>query len=136
MASRPLWLSGFVCGLAIFASSASAEENKGPAGKGRGGREEVMKKVLEKFDADGDGKLSDDEKAKAKAAFAGRAGKPGAGKPGANRPGPGGRKPGGEQAAAMREKILGKFDKDGDGKLSDAERAAAKEAFAARKKPE
>ena len=68
-------------------------EKGGKGGKpGRPSREEMMKK----FDKDGDGKLSEDEKAEIRKTMA-------------NRPVP--------------AHILEKFDKDGDGKLSDDERA-------------
>lgn len=66
-------------------------ENKGP-GKGRPSREQMHKKMLEKFDADGDGKLNETERAKAKAAM---------------------QKRGAEKFA--------KADKNGDGKLSKDE---------------
>lgn len=77
--------------------------------------------LIKKFDANGDGKLDEAERAKAKEAFAG--GRPG-GKPGDRKPGAGG--PGGFD----REALLKKFDENGDGKLDEAERAKAKEAFA------
>lgn len=68
-------------------------EKGGKGGKpGRPSREEMMKK----FDKDGDGKLSEDEKAEIRKTMANR------------------------QVPAH---ILEKFDKDGDGKLSDDERA-------------
>lgn len=56
------------------------------------------KAILEKFDTDGDGKLSDEEAKAARAAMQ-------------------------EKRAA----IVAKFDKDGDGELNDEEREAAKE---------
>ena len=61
---------------------------KGAGGKGPGGSDrpnpELMKKVLEKFDADGDGKLNAAERQAAHAAkgtFGGTGGKPGQKKP-------------------------------------------------------
>lgn len=68
---------------------------------------EMRKKILEKFDKDGDGKLSEDERAAAKAAFQ-------------------------EKHPDAREKVLAHFDKDGDGKLNEEERAAAKAAHGKR----
>lgn len=65
---------------------------------------EMRKKLLEKFDKDGDGKLSESERAAAKAAFQ-------------------------EKHPEAREKLIARFDKDGDGKLNEEERAAAKAAF-------
>ncbi|MCK4276165.1 MAG: EF-hand domain-containing protein, partial [Phycisphaerae bacterium] len=55
--------------------------------------------LLERFDRDGDGKLSKEERAAAKEAW-----------------------------EARQTEIIRKFDKDGDGKLSEQERAAAKKA--------
>ena len=66
--------------------SAEGKGGRGPAGRvpgGPGGFAELMKK----FDKDGDGKLSDDEKAAAREAM------PKGGRPG----GKGGRRPGGEK---------------------------------------
>ncbi len=77
-------------------------------------REHFKQKMLEKFDADGDGQLSDSEKQTARQQFE-------------------------EKKAQMREEfekrkteILGKYDADGDGKLSEQER----ENFKADKKQE
>ena len=58
---------------------------------------------MKKFDKDGDGKLSEEEKAELRKAIAQRGGRPG------------GRRPPPE--------LMKKFDKDGDGKLSESERA-------------
>jgi hypothetical protein len=60
--------------------------------------------MMEKFDADKDGKLSETERAAAKAAFK-------------------------EKGGEFRAKVLERFDADKDGKLSETERAAAKEAM-------
>jgi hypothetical protein len=61
-----------------------------PAGKeGKPGKGRHRKRILKRFDEDGDGKLSEEERAKAQAA---------------------------------RRKMLEKFDTDGDGKLSPEER--------------
>jgi len=64
---------------------------------------EMHKKLLEKFDKDGDGKLNEEERAAAKAAFQ-------------------------NKHPEAREKVIAHFDKDGDGKLNEEERAAAKAA--------
>ncbi len=71
----------------------SGEHKDGPGGFMR---EEMMKK----FDKDGDGKLSDEEKAAAKT-----------------------------EMEAKRAEMLKEFDKDGDGKLSDDERKAMHDAY-------
>ena len=80
---------------------------KGGPPDGRPSREEVMKK----FDKDGDGKLSESERAELRKAMA-------------NRGAPGGRRP--------PPQLMKQFDKDGDGKLNEEERKAA---MAARPKP-
>lgn len=91
----------------------------GDAATGEGkahGREAMIKQ----FDNDGDGKLSDDEKAEAQKFFKDKKGEC----------------PAGKLAEAMK-----KFDTDGDGKISDDEKAAAKKELAEKrrekgKKPE
>lgn len=110
------WLnSTVVCVLAVLVGTgvASAGPNqpraKGVPGAGRPDPER-MKKLIEKFDKDGDGKLSEAERQAARAAR----GNPGAG---GSRPDP-----------ARMKKLVEKFDKDGDGKLSEAERQAARAA--------
>ena len=72
---------------------------KGGPPEGRPSREEVMKK----FDKDGDGKLSESERAELR-----------------------------KTMEARRKEFMAKFDKDGDGKLNEEERKAA---MAARPKP-
>ena len=57
--------------------------------------------MLEKFDTDGDGKLSEEEKAEARKAMQ-------------------------EKKQQREERMLKRFDADGDGQLSDAEKAEAK----------
>lgn len=64
--------------------------------------------VLEKYDTDGDGTLSDAEKAAMRAAIE-------------------------AEREAKRAEIIAKYDTDGDGVLSEAERAAAKAAMEAEK---
>tara|TARA_B100001029_G_C15001533_1_gene418385 strand:- start:115 stop:639 length:525 start_codon:yes stop_codon:yes gene_type:complete len=82
---------------------------KGGPPEGRPSREEVMKK----FDKDGDGKLSESERAELRKAMA-------------NRGGPGGRRP--------PPQLMKQFDKDGDGKLSESERAELRKTMEARRK--
>ena len=69
---------------------------------------EARQKRLERFDADGDGVLSDDEKSAARAAMK-------------------------ERRADKRQKMLERFDADGDGQISDEEREAARQARKDRK---
>ncbi len=64
---------------------------------------EARQKRLERFDADGDGVLSDDEKSAARDAMK-------------------------KQGAEKRQRLLERFDADGDGQLSDEEREAAHQA--------
>src|SRR5262245_29880075 len=120
----------------LLAATVWAEDEKGPAGKrpegrpgarrpggpGGPGGEALRDAMLKRFDKDGDGKLSDEERAPAMKERGG-AGRPEGKGPGGK--GPAGRGPGGGGFA----ELMKKFDKDGDGKLSDDERAAAREAM-------
>ena len=115
---RTLAAFAVTLGLATHAFAAPGDGEKKPGGPGGPGREAMIKK----FDKNGDGKLDDGEKAAARESFMkmrGGAGAPG-GKPGEGKPGEGG---------PNREAMIKKFDKNGDGKLDDGEKAAAKEAF-------
>ncbi len=95
------------------APAAPAAPAAAPAESGRRAAE-----FLKKYDKDGDGKLSDEEKAAAKEAMKDH-------KPATpDQPAPGG--PGG-RGGFMSEEIIKKYDKDGDGKLNDEEKAAARE---------
>jgi len=85
--------------LAFLVTGYSAESSKEKA---------PSKEALKKYDADGDGKLSEEEQAKRKADIAAK-------------------------AAATRKANLDKYDTDGDGKLSKEERAAKKAAEDAEK---
>lgn len=108
----------FASVMAVFlglgsASQVLAEEVACPGGKGgdwkgamQGGKGPMFEEILKKFDKDGDGKLSDAEKAEAKAALDAR-------------------------KSEWEKKVIAEFDKDGDGKLSDEEKAAAKAAHQA-----
>ena len=71
---------------------------------------------MKKFDKDGNGELSDDEKAAARKHFESLRG--------------GERRPQGDRPSRpSKEELLKKFDKDGDGQLSDDEKAAARKAY-------
>lgn len=135
-----------IASVALVASTAmiswGADEAPAPK-RERPSREAMMKQMLEKFDADKDGKLSEEERTKARESMRAQGGpggerfaemikkfdKDGDGKlneeertalraeMSANRP---------EGGRPNMEEILKKFDKDGDGKLSDEERAAAR----------
>jgi len=83
--------------IAVLAGLAVAS---GTPEKGKGKKHRVppaIKQLIEKFDTDGDGKLSDEEKEAAR--------------------------------EARKAEFLKKFDKDGDGELSPEERKAAGEAM-------
>jgi len=71
-------------------------------GDGHGGRAAKKQEMMQKFDANSDGKLDDAERAKLKEAFAAR-------------------------HAARKAARIAKFDADRDGALSAAERAAMKD---------
>ena len=88
---------GLMAGLPALASAQDAP-------KGHGKKKEAL---LKKFDKDGDGKLSKEERAAAKEFKAKRRGEEGRG-------------------GKLRGKILRRFDKDGDHKLNDAERESLK----------
>ena len=81
-----------------------------PNGKGEKKRPGLPSReaLIKKFDADGDGKLSDEERENARKQMPGK-----------------GRK--------LPPEVLQKFDKDGDGELNGEERAAAREQFEKRK---
>ena len=91
----------------------------GPAGKGPGMREEALKH----FDKDGDGKLNEQERGAARQAMQAK-GQPGKGAPGIGGAGKGN----GPGNGPGHEAILKHFDKNGDGKLDEQERAAAMKA--------
>ena len=100
---------------------------QGPRGQHRGMMNpEQRKQILEKFDTDKDGKLSEEERKAMREEFMkNRPQMPG--RPGAQGPhgprGPHGMNP------EQRQKMLEKFDTDKDGKLSEEERKAAREEF-------
>lgn len=107
----------------LFASQAFSGDKPG-----RPGAEAFRKQLLEKFDADQDGTLNEEERTKAKAEFEKRRGEF------AKKRGAAGRtreaRPNREAGRERIREIVAKFDKDGDGRLSEQERAAAKEAMA------
>ena len=95
-----------------------------PEKKGKGDRPARPSKeeIIKKFDKDGDGKLSEEEKAEIRKSMANR-------KPPSHiiekfdKDGDG--KLCDEEKAAIRKEMMAKFDKDGDGKLGPDERKAA-----------
>lgn len=88
-------------------------------------------KLLRKFDANGNGQLDPDEREAAREAKEKRASQ-GGGKGAGGGKGQGKGK--GQSDPERRAKLLERFDADGDGKLDESERAAAKEARAQRER--
>ncbi len=70
--------------------------------------------VLQRFDKDGDGRLNEEERAAARAAWQAQ---------------------GAERPEMLHGQLVRRFDKDGDGKLNDEERKAAWEEFQKREGP-
>jgi len=73
--------------------------------------DKVRKHLLEKFDKDGDGELSDEEHKAAKASWENKA------------------REMREKFAEMKKKFMAKYDTDGDGKLSDEENKAMRDSM-------
>ena len=127
--SITLLLSAGLLALPAMAAPGDKEAKKGDSGP----YAEMREKILKEFDKDGDGKLSDDEREKARdkvrefrIKMAGKKGdKPGQpGQPKASATGPHGdakRGPGGPPHLPNPEEMFTKFDKDNDGKLSKDE---------------
>jgi Ca2+-binding EF-hand superfamily protein len=90
------WITTIITAGLLGSGMVLADDNDKPSdrGPGKGGpnREEMRKKILEKFDKDGDGKLSEAEQAEAREAGKKRA-----------------------------EEFFAKLDKNGDGKISQDE---------------
>ncbi|MBS0266334.1 MAG: EF-hand domain-containing protein [Planctomycetes bacterium] len=90
-----------------------------------------MQRLLEKFDTDQDGKLSESERQAARAAHAAKA--QAAKGQGVKAPGAKGQAGGRRPDPEKMKKLVARFDKDGDGKLNDSERQAAREALRKKK---
>ncbi len=91
---------------------------------GEGGRK--REKIIEIFDRDGDGKLSEEERATARKARERMQQEGGA-------PQQMGKAAGARLTEEQRERVRERFDKDGDGTLNEEERAAAKRALMKRR---
>ena len=121
-------------GLLIGSFTCAVAEDAGPPPPppGKPPHRPVPPEVLKKFDKDGDGKLSETERAAMKAERE----KEMLAKYDADKDG----KLSDEERAKAKEdrhkEMIARFDKDGDGKLSETERAAMKAERAERKGPE
>lgn len=104
---------------------AEAQPEEGQGKKGKGPQGPSREEVLQKYDTDGDGQLSDAElevlKNDRAAEREKRAAEGGGEEMRGGRGGPEGR---GERPS--REEMIKKFDKDGDGELNEEERAEAR----------
>ncbi len=123
---------------APFPGGARPGQAGNTGGKPGPSRDEIKARI----DTNKDGQISPQELAAAREKLNQlRGGQPGAG-PGKLGPGkPGAGKPGGDKSSAgkpgegpQREQVIAKFDKNGDGKLDEGERAAARAAFEAKNK--
>jgi hypothetical protein len=103
----------FIVGLA----RAEEEDLTPPPPPTAAGRQQM----LEPFDTDGDGVLSAEERIEARAALQAQGNRPGGQKAGQGRPGPGG--------GMNRQEMMKRADRDGDGVISDEERAAMRAAM-------
>ena len=112
---------------AMKASRSASTAGKRPDGN-TAGRPRDRREIMKRFDKNGDGKLDETERAALRAAFANRR-SDSPGRPNASRP------DGTPPARTSRPAgdFMKRFDKDGDGKLDDAERAAARAAIGARR---
>lgn len=118
-----------LCGMLLVPTPANAAENGKPGTSGRPDRAELRKMLLEKFDSDGDGQLNQQERAAARKAREERraAGQQGPGQGKRRRPGAAGGNNGqAGNRADFRKRLLDRFDTDGDGKLNETERKAAR----------
>ena len=118
-------------GIIIFSLSIQAQDRPGQGGRGgeggRGGG--IREAMIKKYDKNGDGKLDEDERPSReemqeffRAQLGGGQTRPGGGQ---TRPGQGGRDAAPQQN--MRDAMLKKFDKNGDGKLDEDERPSREE---------
>jgi len=132
MMKKQILIPAFLGGLMSLSLTSQAQDRPGQGGRGGDNpREGIREAMLKKFDKNGDGKLDEKERPSQeelheffRAQLGGGQGRPGGGQGrpdgGQGRPGQGGRDAAPQQN--MRQAVLKKFDKNGDGKLDEDER--------------
>jgi len=123
-AARPL-IAEITGGFGMFGRGQTQGDKSRRGPQNAESREAMKEQILENFDADGDGKLSETERKAAGEAMRSKRG--GEGRQG--------RASFGQDREAMKAQILEKFDTDGDGKLDETERKAAGEAMRSNRGP-
>ena len=144
MSYRACWVVASIFAVSLSASLANAQAPKaGQQGKGKQAgagmmTPEMQARLLKQYDKNGNGKLDPDEQQAARKAMQERMQANGGGKGGpAGKAGTGGKTgtPGQPGAAGMnpemKQKMLDKFDKNGNGKLDPDELQAARQAMQA-----
>ena len=138
MMKKQILIPAFLGGLMTFSLTTQAQDRPGQGGSGgeggRGGG--IREAMIKKYDKNGDGKLDEDERPSReemqeffRAQLGGGQTRPSGGQTrpggGQTRPGQGGRDAAPQQN--MRDAMLKKFDKNGDGKLDEDERPSREE---------
>lgn len=98
-------ITGAAAAIALSMTAYAEGDDNKPKGHRKGGKEHheaMKKKMLERFDADEDGKLSDEEKQTARETIR-------------------------KERKEIRTAVLKEFDKDNDGKLSEEERKGVRD---------
>lgn len=134
MLKKNTFIVALIAALPVLAQDAAPQQpgprapHWGAAGEmpaPRKGRADMHKRMLEKFDTDKDGKLSEEEKAAMKAEFARRRAERGG-----HAPRPEGVHPGNRRRPhSERPEMIERFDADKDGQLNEQEKAAMKAAM-------
>jgi len=121
-----LILSGLVLSV-LIAGAATADDDAAKKGDRNDRRAEMRQKILEEFDADGDGEMNEDERATAREEMRKRRGRQGKGDRAKGERGPkhdgrrDGRRDGRGGGRPSPDQLFDKFDANDDGQLSRAE---------------